>query len=647
MGNICHRDEEIEYDSDNEKESEDPKFHPNFKENPTDEGHRRIKKKGRRPTDFCCTILLVLYVVGMIAVAVIAWIEGNPYLLYKPTDFMGRICGKNMTNAAPGTILLPRNINCENSVKGNNQTATDLCEAAVAPYREDLTNRPYLWFMDIEQPLTYGGVCVTLCPGSTTGSYCPPQLKTYYVDPMMSEFSSSSIEYCGYERPDMPNVTFPPSAEVKYLSTELLYMDIMWRCFPDPKILNSSMHNAVTEIDKSMNSAAAAWSLLWSDIYVSWKVLAASAILAFFISLAFLFLVRMFAAIVIWILILFCFAAVSGLSAFLLWDGWTQWQSNKVLGLSTTFDKVIFGFGVALGAIAVIFLLVMLFLFMRIRRAIGIIQEACKAISAMPQIIVMPVVLVVLLVLFSAYWIVVAIYLWSSGKPTISGYTVRYEMTMWTRGLFAYHIFGGLWISQFLIAVEYMIVAGAIGSWYWRRNKQYIVGLPVIRSVLRTLIFHLGTAAFGSLLVAIIEFIRLLFERAHRELKKAMLNNKITQCLTWLVRIFLWLFEAIVKYINKQAYIQCALYGTWFIPSAKNGFEIILRNPVQVGVLDVMSKVIFIILKFSIAASTTLFCYAIATKTTFLNVSNQNVSSPIFITLVCIIQCLCSYLDYY
>ena len=37
-----------------------------------------------------------------------------------------------------------------------------------------------------------------------------------------------------------------------------------------------------------------------------------------------------------------------------------------------------------------------------------------------------------------------------------------------------YHIFGGLWITQFVIACQHVTIAGAVSTWYFTREKSYL-----------------------------------------------------------------------------------------------------------------------------------------------------------------------------
>jgi len=73
----------LSYDSDDDREPEDPKYKPNFNE-PAKYSPQitRVKKKGRFPTDIPCLILFVAYCIGMVGIAAIAFYFGTPSKLY-------------------------------------------------------------------------------------------------------------------------------------------------------------------------------------------------------------------------------------------------------------------------------------------------------------------------------------------------------------------------------------------------------------------------------------------------------------------------------------------------------------------------------------------------------------------------------------
>lgn len=62
--------------------------------------------------------------------------------------------------------------------------------------------------------------------------------------------------------------------------------------------------------------------------------------------------------------------------------------------------------------------------------------------------------------------------------------------------MFLYHLFGLLWTSQFIVGFGYVVIAGATANYYWisgDRDKRPIA--PVISSISRTLLYHLGTSS--------------------------------------------------------------------------------------------------------------------------------------------------------
>ena len=142
-----------------------------------------------------------------------------------------------------------------------------------------------------------------------------------------------------------------------------------------------------------------------------------------------------------------------------------------------------------------------------------------------------------------------------------------------------YHFFGYLWITQFIIAVEQTTIAGAIASWYWVLDKKQIPSFPVLSSLKRVIRYHLGSMAFGSLIIAIIKFIRAVLAWLQRRLKGNFFlfkifeyvfqyfnNNNINtllgaqlaplifllKCLSYCFAIY----ERFMKSINKNAYIM-------------------------------------------------------------------------------------------
>ena len=58
---------------------------------------------------------------------------------------------------------------------------------------------------------------------------------------------------------------------------------------------------------------------------------------------------------------------------------------------------------------------------------------------------------------------------------------------------------------NFVTAYGEMVLAGVFAKWYWARDKTKVPCFALFTSLFNTTVFHLGTIAFGSLIIAIIK----------------------------------------------------------------------------------------------------------------------------------------------
>lgn len=150
------------------------------------------------------------------------------------------------------------------------------------------------------------------------------------------------------------------------------------------------------------------------------------------------------------------------------------------------------------------------------------------------------------------------------------------------------NVFGFLWGAFFVSALGQMILASVFATWYWTFRKRNLPFFAVTEATLRTLRYHIGTLAFGSLIITICRAIRIVLEYIDHKLKKY--DNGFTKAILCCCKCFFWCLEKFLKFINRNAYIMCAIHGKNFCGSAKDAFMLLMRNIVRVFVLD---KVIY------------------------------------------------------
>ena len=93
-------------------------------------------------------------------------------------------------------------------------------------------------------------------------------------------------------------------------------------------------------------------------------------------------------------------------------------------------------------------------------------------------------------------------------------------------------------MSQLYYKLPYL--AGVFAQWYWTHDKSKLPCCSLSAS-LANATYHLGTVAFGSLLIAIIRFIRAILNQIEKKLLAH--HNDLTRCLLCLCKCCLWCLE--------------------------------------------------------------------------------------------------------
>mmetsp|Transcript_24592 Transcript_24592/g.41222 ORF Transcript_24592/g.41222 Transcript_24592/m.41222 type:complete len:346 (-) Transcript_24592:796-1833(-) len=281
-----------------------------------------------------------------------------------------------------------------------------------------------------------------------------------------------------------------------------------------------------------------------------------------------------------------------------------------------------------------IFLLVLLVMVKRIRIAVGIIKEAARAIKSMPLIIFFPIVPFILLAMLWVYAIVVFIFLASAGKYDKSTKLWSYDMRL--QGFIVYHLFGLLWTNQFILAIGMCTISGAVATFYFTRDKKEMSSFPVVGAFMRTLRYHLGSLALGSLLVALVQLVRCIL--AYLQRKAALAQNRVLVFFFGCIGYCLACFERFLKFINRNAYIMIAMYGFSFCEGARSAMQLILKNILRVAAVDVVGDYILFLGKLAITFSSGALCFLwLSQDKMYLFQGARQISSPILPIIVVVL----------
>lgn len=146
-----------------------------------------------------------------------------------------------------------------------------------------------------------------------------------------------------------------------------------------------------------------------------------------------------------------------------------------------------------------------------------------------------------------------------------------------------FNLFAYLWFAAFLFAFEEIVLAGVFANFYWskQRLRTYFPLFSSLRIILR---YHLGSIAFGSLLIATLKYIRMIFEYITRKVDKFQ-ENIVIKFLSSCFGCLLWIFEKFLKFLNKNSYILIASRGYTFCKATRKTFGYILDNSLRFLVL--------------------------------------------------------------
>lgn len=305
-------------------------------------------------------------------------------------------------------------------------------------------------------------------------------------------------------------------------------------------------------------------------------------------------------------------------------------------------------------SLAAIWALLILCLCRRIRLAIAVNEVAAQFVAHNPQVLLVPIVSIVLGFAWFLVWGFCAAFLLSyvpDGYVPSNAFATELEAagnastpgacnSRWPAGFayedlarcqaangtstkcwycapprfaiderFAFAFFSFLWHNALLVAMGQCIIAGAVGSWFFAEKKIKAYQAVLFPAVRNAVIYSFGSLAFGSLILACVQFAKWVMRYLAEQAK--VQKNKVMVVVFRAISCCLWCFEKCLKFLNKNAYIQVALMGTSFCTSAMNAFFLILRNIVRFGALAMLGPLISFVGLTFITTSTAIAGYYI------------------------------------
>lgn len=375
------------------------------------------------------------------------------------------------------------------------------------------------------------------------------------------------------------------------------------------------------------------------DVENTWYWILGGLGIAMMASFLYIVIMRWVAGLMVW-LTTYAVLTLIGYGTYYCYTEYDRLRKQDTTGLTFSFSTNLssykdkketwLAFTIICGVVLGILVLLLLALRKRIQIAVQLIKEASKAVSKMLSTLFFPLIPWLLQLMLFAWFVAVLVFLVTAGSANfkqVKNGTVTDILCSATDALqsidsslnvscnFAeyktetnlfrmqvYHLFGWFWLMNFIVAFGQCVLAGAFASWYWAWDKKTDVPtLPLISSMGRTLRYHTGSLAFGSLIIALIQLARVALEYLDHKLNGPGTSpGPVTKFLIKCLKCCFWCFEKFMKFLNKNAYIEIAVYGKNFCVSAKNAFFLLMRNVLRVVVLDKVTDFLLFIGKLTV-----------------------------------------------
>ena len=592
-----------------EEKPQDPyQKYKDFKwENPEQFKNGPIDDDSRKCRDVICCIIFILIVILCVIVAAFGFIKGEPSKLFYFYDEYGNACGHD----------------------------------------QGFVDYPYLYFtsvisglQDFDTNNIIRGVCVKTCPNVTLD---PDEYKNknYTLDCKYNTSTTEcEIKYKDYYRskPFLERICFPGTDdEIHYNATiqQLIKIydpdtgDVFEKIVNNEDVYNDTSKEASGRLfiaqdaingEKDTQKASAKlinlsyftqlFTLWINDLYVTRYAIIGSIGWSFILAMLYFLFLRCCAGFITFLIILIVEAGLVVLAVY--FKILSEKEEEKVAESDTT-DYAFFWVFTALAAAWLLFILIMC---NRIRLAVALTEVTSKYINKTWCIVFVPFLFFVILVIWLAYWIVMLVFLYTSGEfESTSKIFASFKMDETLEYGFWFHIVMLFYITAVIEAYSQFVYASSACIWYFNFEKG-TENHPIAKSFQRGIRYHFGSLVFGATIIAIIRFLMFFVEYIKKKLEKSAgkTQGKCFKCIFCVIQCCLGCCNKFMEYVNKHAFIQIALKGDSFCTSAFEGFGLIIRNLGRFSVLALVSGIFSLVGTLFITVASCIIGYFLITN---------------------------------
>lgn len=625
----------------------------------------------RSCTDPCMIILTAVFVIGWIIILSVAVAQGKPSRIIMPSNFRGDLCGDLPPLVDYPNIWIPRpsRLSYGLCVPRCPSVGDKVCNNDIEPMVGNASvDVPNHFYSHTGKEYNFGFQSTIKCFSQSCSA-----VEQYAAD----RFFGLEVKLRQYK-----------CFSAFYASGATLFRCLPFQDERDNITLAQALGEGADTIAKLADflGVGSFFNRGFSETEQSWLVILLCSLTCCVISLLWIFLLRwiMKPLIYLCILLIFALLILIGYLAMLMAD---DLEKVALPGDTATQDQVRFWRALQWAAwiLAAVYFVVMLWMIKRIKIAIAIMREASYVFLNSPGLALVPPIVFILFMGWVAFFIVTTVYIQTIGtlqdgvfteaaKNTFGETAVNFTLlaanqtttalndynvtnstvntTEWTtdqkiRYLHMYNFFGFLWASNFCIMYGFFVMAMTGAVYYFSATQsqrrmlessdpeekatgvdKHVPYFTIPKAVWAGLRYNLGTILFGSLLIALIQFVRAMFLYFKEQFLEEWAETATIGCLIKCIEYCLWYIQKVVEIISKNAFIVCCVKCTSFCNSAGRAMSLIGANGARVGVLTTLSTVACFVLKVFIVGTNMIIAWALINEPAL--TQNKPVESGLF-----------------
>ena len=272
------------------------------------------------------------------------------------------------------------------------------------------------------------------------------------------------------------------------------------------------------------------------------------------------------------------------------------------------------------GCLATFFCCCVICSFKSLKLAIDVIDASADFLAGTKRIVLVPILYFFLILIAIMVWSGAVACVMSMGKITADDIIPQGKNVEWgenTSYMLWFMLFGILWITAWLEYTCNIVVMISASTYYFNSNANEEGAADVSLGFSIAYTYHMGSVAFGSFIIALVRFIRIVFLYLAKQAQKSSGDNPVVKGVVQCANCVLACIEKICDYINSAAFAYMAVSGDNFCSSAWNGFLLNIKHLMKFSFANLIAKIFILLGKVSITVANCFSLYFLMSDAVF------------------------------